>query len=137
MPVTFSQAVVNQGSAIFSQKQQVEIFCSQTLCTNIMNQYLAVKCLNKTSTTWQTLFLTKWNRPKATNSPVTSGDRYCRVWMSSLKCLCVQQAFPRSTITTRTVASSSVKLTNLVSPSLWKVTFSYIDAINGGGGRLR
>mmetsp|Transcript_16665 Transcript_16665/g.28260 ORF Transcript_16665/g.28260 Transcript_16665/m.28260 type:complete len:211 (-) Transcript_16665:313-945(-) len=31
----------------------------------------------------------------------TSGALYCRVWMSSLKCLWVQQAFPRSTTTAR------------------------------------
>mmetsp|Transcript_5190 Transcript_5190/g.13972 ORF Transcript_5190/g.13972 Transcript_5190/m.13972 type:complete len:236 (-) Transcript_5190:693-1400(-) len=29
----------------------------------------------------------------------TSGARYCLVWMSSLKCRCVQHAFPRSTMT--------------------------------------
>lgn len=32
------------------------------------------------------------------DQPLTSGDLYCRVWMSSVKCLCVQQALPKSTI---------------------------------------
>lgn len=56
-------------------------------------------------------------KSKYRRSSITSGERYCRVWMSSLKCLCVQQAFPRSTMSTRTDASSSVKLTN--SPARW------------------
>mmetsp|Transcript_69546 Transcript_69546/g.104982 ORF Transcript_69546/g.104982 Transcript_69546/m.104982 type:complete len:236 (+) Transcript_69546:1809-2516(+) len=36
----------------------------------------------------------------------TSGARYCLVWMSSLKWRCVQQAFPRSTITDRVFNSA-------------------------------
>jgi hypothetical protein len=31
---------------------------------------------------------------------ITSGDRYCRVWMSFVKCWFVQQAFPKSAILT-------------------------------------
>mmetsp|Transcript_20257 Transcript_20257/g.52938 ORF Transcript_20257/g.52938 Transcript_20257/m.52938 type:complete len:222 (+) Transcript_20257:695-1360(+) len=29
---------------------------------------------------------------------IASGQRYCRVWMSHVSCLCVQQALPKSTI---------------------------------------
>lgn len=47
--------------------------------------------------------------------------------MSSLKCLCVQQAFPRSTISTRTDASSSVKVVNFVSPARWKTEVQVVD----------
>jgi hypothetical protein len=31
---------------------------------------------------------------------MASSDRYCRVWMSSVKCLWVQHALPKSTIFT-------------------------------------
>mmetsp|Transcript_22656 Transcript_22656/g.89635 ORF Transcript_22656/g.89635 Transcript_22656/m.89635 type:complete len:215 (-) Transcript_22656:889-1533(-) len=37
---------------------------------------------------------------------MTSGARYCRVWMSSVKCLCTQQALPRSATFTVVTASS-------------------------------
>jgi hypothetical protein len=50
------------------------------------------------------------SRPTAAphcRDPPTSGLRYCRVWMSSVKCLCVQQALPKSTSLQRALGRSS------------------------------
>ena len=38
---------------------------------------------------------------------IASGDLYCLVWISSVKCLSTQQAFPRSAILTIVTGSSS------------------------------
>ena len=49
--------------------------------------------------------------------PPTSGQRYCRVWMSDVNCLYVQQALPKSTILQRARASRSCRSASVSSSS--------------------
>ena len=45
---------------------------------------------------------------------LTSGQRYCLVWMSEVNCLCTQQAFPKST--TLAEAALTRSSTHIMSP---------------------